>query len=480
MNVRTAHRCLDILKDCFSWDRPFRRQVLQIMLPVLLQQILAYSIGLADSLMVTGMGNAAYAAVVQANLLINIFQRLVLGIQNAAFIFLAQFAGAGDGKRLKQVLGMMLFGSGAVSLLSILAVLLFPETLLSIFLRPGESFAYAKEYLAIAAWSFLPFAINGAYTVATRASGVTWTAMVSSMANMIVNLLLNYLLINGRFGFPALGVKGAAIATVTAMVVSMLLSVILPYRLRLPAAAKPREWLGADRELISRYLKMLGPFIVQDLGWMLGNSMYSVYFGHMGDAVVATYSVANTLNGLIGMVTAGLNQAANIMVGSALGRSKINEAYKTGKRLLAMVTAASLLLGLLLVVFRRPVISLFTGLSAEVHEGATALVIVTSLCYVLRVLPGVLLGGILRSGGDTRFSCVTTCWTMWLVAVPATALAAFVFHLPLPLVVFCTYLDEIIKTILGFRKYVSMRWAAVLTVKSVAESGTAQERGRDS
>ena len=132
MIVSTAHRCLDILKDCFGWDRPFRRQVLQIMLPVLLQQILAYSIGLADSLMVTGMGNAAYAAVVQANRLINIFQHLVLGIQSAAFIFLAQFAGAGDGKRLKQVMGMTLFGSGAVSLLSLLAVLLFAGLFLQI------------------------------------------------------------------------------------------------------------------------------------------------------------------------------------------------------------------------------------------------------------------------------------------------------------------------------------------------------------
>ena len=468
MTGSAAHRCFEFLKDCFGWDQPFRRQVLQIMLPVLLQQVLAYSIGMADSLMITGMGNAAYAAIVQANRIINIFQRLVIGIQSAAFIFLAQFAGAGDGKRLKQVLGITLFGSCAVSLLSILAVLLFPDALLSVFLKPGESFAYAKEYLAIVAWSFLPFAINGAYTVATRASGVTWTAMVSSTANMAVNLGLNYLLINGRFGFPALGVKGAAIATVTAMAVSMLLSVILPYRLRLPAAAKPREWLGADRELISRYLKMLGPFMVQDLGWMLGNSMYSVYFGQMGDTVVATYSIANTLNGMIAMVTAGLNQAANIMVGSALGRGEIHEAYKTGKRLIAMVTAASLLLGLLLIALRQPVISLFTGLSAEVQEGAAALVIVTSLCYVLRVLPSVLLGGILRSGGDTRFSCVTTCWTMWLVAVPATALAAFVFRLPLPVVVFCTYLDEIIKTILGFRKFVSMEWAAVLTKKTFA------------
>ena len=438
------------------------------MLPVLLQQVLAYSIGMADSLMITGMGNAAYAAIVQANRIINIFQHLVIGIQSAAFIFLAQFAGAGDGKRLKQVLGMTLFGSCAVSLLSILAVLLFPDALLSVFLKPGESFAYAKEYLAIVAWSFLPFAVNGAYTVATRASGITWTAMVSSTANMAVNLGLNYLLINGRCGFPALGVKGAAIATVAAMVVSMLLSVVLPYRLRLPAAAKPREWLGADRELISRYLKMLGPFMVQDLGWMLGNSMYSVYFGQMGDTVVATYSIANTLNGMIAMVTAGLNQAANIMVGAALGRSEVHEAYKTGKRLIAMVTAASLLLGLLLIALRQPVISLFTGLSAEVQEGAAALVIVTSLCYVLRVLPSVLLGGILRSGGDTRFSCVTTCWTMWLVAVPATALSAFVLHLPFPVVVFCTYLDEIFKTILGFRKFVSMEWAAVLTKKTSA------------
>ena len=131
-----------------------------------------------------------------------------------------------------------------------------------------------------------------------------------------------------------------------------------------------------------------------------------------------------------------------------------------------------------LVAFRQPVISLFTGLSAEVHEGATALVIVTSLCYVLRVLPSVLLGGILRSGGDTRFSCVTTCWTMWLVAVPATAVAAFVFKLPLPAVVFCTYLDEIIKTILGFRKFVSMQWAAVLTEKTVPEEGSAQDSVR--
>lgn len=470
MNVSIAHRCLEILKDCFRWDRSFRRQVLQIMLPVLMQQLLAYSIGLADSLMVTGMGDAAYAAVVQANRLIGIFQHLVIGLQSAAFIFLTQFSGAGDGRRVKQVLGLTLFGSGAVSLLSILAVLLFPETLLSVFLKPGASFAYAKEYLAIVAWNFLPYAINGAYTVATRASGVTWTAMVSSTANMGVNLLLNYLLIGGRCGFPALGVKGAAIATLTAMVVSMLLSVALPYILRLPAAAKPREWLGADRALISRYLRMLGPFMVQDLVWTLGSSMYGVYYGRMGDTVVATIAVANTLNGMISMVTIGLNQAANIMVGAALGCCHVHEAYQTGKRLLAMVTAASLLLGLVLVILREPVISLFSGLSAEVQEGATVLVIVTSLCYVLRVLPSVLLGGILRSGGDTRFSCVTTCWTMWLVAVPATALAAFVFHLPLPLVIFCTYLDEIIKTILGFRKFASMQWATVLTDKSATEN----------
>lgn len=456
-------RAFRFLRDCLHWDRAFARNVFTVALPMVIQQLVAASLHIVDGLMVSGLGDAAYSAVTQANRVTFVFNLFVFGTCTGGAIFLSQYWGARDIKRMRQSMGISLLFVLIVAAAFIGASLLFPAQIISMFLPEGESAELARQYLSIVVFGYLFTAIDNVYAATIKAAEKTYLPMLSGFVSILTNTVLNYAFIFGRLGAPELGVRGAALATVISAAVSMLLNIGFAYGMRLPAGARPSEWLCRDSAFMKRFTGTVVPVIFNEGLWALGTTMYSVFYGRMGDAAVATMGVCNTINDLVWVAIFALMNATAIIVGKALGAGDRERAYLSAKRLMVGAMAAGLVIGVAVILVRWPLVNVFSGLSYEVRDKAQLILAIGAATIWFRAFNTINIVGILRSGGDTLFSLLLDVGTLWIVGVPATGLAALVFHWPLEWVYVCTFLEEIVKIAGGLPHFKQKKWMNVLT-----------------
>ncbi len=456
-------RAFRFVRDCLRWDRAFARNVFMVALPMILQQLVAASLHIIDGLMVSGLGDAAYSAVTQANRVTFMFNLFSFGTCTGGAIFLSQFWGARDVRRMRHSMGLSMAFSVIVAVFFMSAALLFPRQIVSCFLPEGTSFELAVKYLRIVAPGYLFTAIDGVYGTTMKSAEKTYIPMIAGFVSIGTNTLLNYAFIFGHFGMPAMGVEGAALATIISAAVSMLINICFAYGLRLPAGARPSEWICRDREFVRKFTKTVVPVIFNEGLWAVGTTMYSVFYGRMGDASVATMGVCNTINDLIWVVIFAMMNATAIIVGKALGAGSRERAYLYAKRMMAGAMAAGVALGVLVIAIRWPLVNIFSGLSAEVREKAQLILFLGGLTIWFRAFNTINIVGVLRSGGDTVFSLLLDVGTLWLVGVPAVGVAALVLHWPLEWVYVCTFLEEFVKLLIGLPHFRQKQWMNVLT-----------------
>lgn len=461
--ICTPGRALRFLADCLHWDKPFAKNVLMIALPMVIQQLVAASLHIVDGLMVSALGDAAYSGVTQANRFTFMFNLFCFGTATGGSIFLSQYWGARDVRRMRQAMGVTLGCSLVVAFLFFCTGLLFPRQIVGLFLQPGESFEQAVRYLSIVVFGYLFTAVDNVFAITIKAGEKTWLPMLSGFVSIGVNTFFNWVFIFGHFGVPAMGAQGAAIATVLSAAVSMLMNMSFAYGLRLPAGAKPREWLCREKGFFGRFMKTVLPVIINEGLWGIGVTIYSVYYGRMGDVAVATMGVCATINDLVWVAVFALSNATAIIIGKTLGAGDRDQAYLYGKRLLAGAVCIGILLGVLVIFIRKPLVGVFGGLSDQVRQQAQTILMIGGATIWFRAFNTINIVGILRSGGDTLFSMVLDVGTLWLVGVPLTGLAALVFHWPLNYVYLCTFVEEAIKVAIGIPHFQSRKWMNVLT-----------------
>lgn len=458
-----AARLRSFLRDCLCWDRPFARNVFLVALPMVMQSLVESSLHIVDGLMVSALGDAAYSAVTQANRFTFVFNLFCFGTCSGSAIFMSQYWGARDIKRLRWSMGLAMRFALIVAALFTAVGMLFPRQVVACFLTPGESFEMAVQYLRIVAPGYLFSAVNGVYATAIKSAEKTHLPMLAGIGGIIFNTFFNYMLIFGHGPFPAMGVEGAALATTLSALVTLLINLAFAYGKRLPAGAKPSEWFCKEPGFASHFVKTAVPVVLNEGLWGLGTTMYSVFYGRMGDAAVATMGVCNTINDLVWVAIFALMNACAILVGKTLGSGDKERAYLYGKRLISGAVLAGLLLGVVVYLLRWPLVNLFSGLSESVRQKAQLILILGGASIWFRALNTVNVVGVLRSGGDTVFSLALEAGTLWLVGVPLTGLAALCWHWPLEAVYLCTVVEEIVKMLIGIPRLKSRKWMHVLT-----------------
>ncbi len=451
------------LRSCFCWDKPFIKTVMMIALPIMIQQLVTASAHIVDGLMVSGLGDVAYAAVTQAGRFTFLFNLVCFGTSTGSAIFFCQYWGAKDIRKMRHAMGISLFFCAIIGTVFMLLALLFPRQIVSCFLPQGESFELAVKYLRIVAPGYLFFAIDAVFGTMIKAGEKTHYPMISGFVSIGVNTLLNYVLIFGHFGMPAMGVEGAALATAIAYAVSMTMNVSFAYGKKLPAGAKVSEWICPDRAFIKRFVKTVMPVILNEGFWALGVTMYSVFYGHMGDIAVAAVGITTTINDLVWVGIFGLMNATAIIIGKVLGQGEKDKAYLYAKRMIAGSMAFGVFLGVVIILLRGTMVSLFAGLSPEVREMSKTLLMLGGLSIWFRSYNTINVVGVLRSGGDTVFSLILDVGALWLVGVPLTGLAALVLGLPLEWVYVCTFSEEFVKMCIGIPYFKTRKWIHVLT-----------------
>jgi putative MATE family efflux protein len=447
----------------FYNDPEYFSNVRKIALPIIAQQAMFSLLNMLGVIFVGQKGDASVAAVGLAGQIAFLLNLVHFGIVSGAAMFTAQFWGKQDIPNLRRVLGLCLILAVSASMIFFALAQLFPSQVLRIYSKDAEVIALGTNYIRTFSWTFIFFAITFSYAVVMRSTGNVIAPTMVGVGALFISTILSYALIFGKFGLPELGIQGAAVAAVIARFLECAALLIITYRTRSPVAASIRELIGFDRVFFGRVIKPMLPVILNELFWSLGITTYNIIYGRLGTQSYAAINIVSTIEQVLFVIFIGVSNATSVLVGNRIGAGKEDEAYVYAGRSLGIGIVGGLLLGLVVQLVKVPVLSLYK-VSPEVIENAGHIINVVTFFLWIRVNNMTTVVGILRAGGDTRFSLFLDGIIIWIVGVPMAYLGAFVWHFPVYLVYLCAMSEEAAKWVLGIRRFLSRKWINNLTV----------------
>lgn len=443
-------------------DRQFLKTLVTLMLPMVAQNLITLATQMMDSLMLGRLGQIELSASSLANQPFFIFNLLIFGMASGSSVLNAQFWGKGDVRSIKIVISICLKVALTVSILLGAAVIIFPETVMRIYTDDPEIIAVGAEYLKIVGFCYFFFGLSNTLLTTIRSVGIVRIAVIDSIFSLVCNSGLNYLLIFGSFGFPKLGIRGAAIATVIARmgeaVIVLVYILVIDRKLRF----KIRDFWEFDVGLLKNYLKNGLPVAFNEVLWSVGISIQSMVMGRLGASVVSASQIASIVQQFSSVLIFGVANAAAIIIGNDIGAGKMERARErvTWFRIIGVILgifASCLILGL-----SGPVVS-FYNVPEETKQLATEMLRVLAVIVLFVAQTGIGVVGLLRGGGDPRFALFVDLAGLWLVATPAALLSAFVFGAPVLVVYACTKLDEPVKLLMLAWRMRNHRWMRDVT-----------------
>jgi putative MATE family efflux protein len=431
--------------------------MLALAIPVAFQQFITASLSMIDVLMVGRLGETSVAALGLANQIFFLLILFLFGVTSGMAIFTAQYWGKGDIENIHKVLGICLVFAVLVATGFTLAATLVPETLMSFYTEDQEVIRLGSEYLRIVGLSYVMMAVAVSYISVLRSITMVKLTMVVAVIALGLKTLLAYLLIFGIGPFPALGVRGAAIGTAFGWAFECILLLVLVYVQKTPLAANPLTFFRFSRPFALTVLKTSMPAAINEVLWSLGITTYNAVYGHIGTDAIAAVNINATIEEMVFVLFMGLGNACAIMVGNRIGSGGKDMAFEYGRRFLILGVAMAVMGGMLVLSARNFVIGLYP-LSPSGTLNLYGLMTVYAFSSWLRVFNFMLFIGALRAGGDTRYSMFTELFSIWVVGVPAALIGGFVLDLPVYGVYALVLLEEAVKAVIVFRRFLSRRW----------------------
>ena len=447
-------------------DRVFLRKAVLIALPVALQGMLNTVVNLVDTMMIGQLGETAIAAVGLANKVFFVFTLLVFGVVSGSGVLAAQYWGNKDVKNIRKVTGLALLIAFIGALCFAIPSVLFPSAVMRIFTDSESAVLSGAAYLAVAALSYPFTAVTNTYVAMLRAVGQVKAPVMVSCMTILVNITLNYVLIFGHFGAPAMGVVGAAIATLAARVLECLVVLAITYGSRSPIAGRFRELFGYSSAFIRQFLATASPVIANEFMWGLGTTMYSLAYGRMGDNAVAAITIATTIQDIVVVLFQGLSAATAVILGNEMGAGKLKRAEKYAKNfflLQFLVTVAGMAF---CYAIRGNVISLYS-ISPQVARDVNLCLIVFILYMPFKMFNYVNIVGVLRSGGDTKVCLFIDTSGVWAIGVPMAFWGGLYLKQAIYVVYAMVMAEEAYKAVIGYVRYRQQQWLGNLAVELV-------------
>ncbi len=419
--------------------------------------------------MITKVGEEALAAVGLANQMYFLISLFYFGVSSGAAIFVAQYWGAKQIERLRRTMGIALSIGLIGAIVSAFFSFFFPTLIMNIFTEDPIVVAYGVDYLKIVSFSYLTTAVVMIYSASLRSTEDSKTPMYITLVSLIINVILNYSLILGNFGFPRLEVKGAAIATLIARTLEMSLLLFVVYRRKGAIAAPIKTLVSFSFDEVKVYLITCFPVILNEIFWSLGMVFYKIAYARLGTTVIASVNVSQSIEHLFFVVLIGISNAAAILIGNKIGENNIPLAQKYASTLIKVVIITGLIMGIGLYVSAPIIPRLFT-LSDYVYEITVRSLQSLSFLIPIKAVTMLIVVGILRSGGDTKFSMLTELIGVWGIGVPLAFLGALVFKLPIYHIYLLVGLEEAIKAAIGYYRIRSNKWIKRLVEEPVKKA----------
>ena len=284
---------------------------------------------------------------------------MLFGVVSGSSILTAQYFGKKNIKNIRKVLGMSLIIGLIGSVIFVIPSLICPEIVMSIFTPNENTIKIGAAYLAIAAISYPLTAITNVYVALLRGVNQVKAPVLITLICIVIKVILNYVLIFGHFGIPALGVQGEAIATLIARTIECTWILFIVYSEKGPAAAKLKELLSFNKKFVKLYFSTVSPVIINEFMWGLGVTMYSLVYGRMGDGAVAAITITQTVEQIITVIFQGISAATAVILGNELGANKLKDAENHAKYFIILQFIFALIMGVICFIIRRPLITLF-------------------------------------------------------------------------------------------------------------------------
>ena len=440
----------------------FMKSLCKIAVPVTLQSMLQASFSIVDQIMIGQLGETNISAVGLGSNFSLIFSVVIGAVGAVAGILIAQFMGAEDKKEAWCSFDVSLICGIMISALFLLAAGAFPLQILGLYTEDMSIINTGAVYFRIVAFSYIPMAVSNILSAWLRCREHATIPFLASFGAVAVNTGLNYLLIFGKFGFPHMEIKGAAIATLISQLFNLVFIVIGFVVCNRRDGDKPVLSLRFKKITIRDYLVMIMPILVSEFLWSLGQNVESAVYGHLGTSNLAAYTLTGPIQGLIVGALSGLSAAAGVMIGKRLGRKEYDEAYAESKKIMYAGLAGSVVVASLLILLA----GVYTGLyrvDNSVKELGQILLIVFALYAPVKVENMILSGGIIRSGGNTKIIMVIDIVGTWCIGIPLCLLAAYVFRLGIVGVYALLTTEEIFRLAVALVIFRKRKWMISLS-----------------
>ncbi len=454
-------------------DRAFYRKLFAVMIPILIQNVITNFVNLLDNVMVGQVGTEPMSGVAIVNQLFFVFNVCIFGGLSGAGIFTAQYYGKSDLDGVRQTVRTKLWIGAATVAVFGTVLLLWGEKLILLFLHPGEedldlaaTLAYGKDYLAVMLLQMLPFAACQVYAGSLRETGETMLPMKAGVAAVCVNLIFNYVLIFGKLGAPALGVVGAAVATVLSRVVECAIVLFWVYRNKRRCAWSMGllRSLTVPRSLATRVLRTGAPLLFNELMWAGGMTALEQCYSVRGLEVVSAANIANTVSNLFFCAFLAMGNATAILVGQLLGAGELERAVDEDRKLIAFSVALCTAVGAGMALLATWVPQIYNTTGLVKHLAARMILInalmlpinaYTCSCYFT-----------LRSGGKTLITFVFDSLFLWVLSVPVAFFLSRFTAMPILPMYLLIYLLDLIKCMIGYVLVKKRTWVVNLVTGS--------------
>lgn len=443
-------------------DKSFYRPLLHLALPIAAQNLITSSLNMMDIIIIGQLGATAIAAVGLANQVFFLFNIILFGVYSGSAIFTAQFWGQKDIPNIRRVLGISLISGFSVAIIFMLIAFFIPHQVLHCFSNDPEVITQGGYYLRIVSLSYLMNAVSFCYAFILRSTGQVLLPVQVSLMAFGLNSILNYTLIYGIWGFPRMEIAGAALATLIARMVELVVILFVVYRYNMVPAAKIGEMLDLSKAFIKRFYQTTLTVIGNESLWSLGMTMFTVVYARMGTEVVAAINISSTIERVAMVLFIGMANACAVIVGNQIGAGQQKLALDYAKRLAILGPILGVFIGAFVYLTSGPVLG-FYNVTPEVIHIASWVIIIFALSVPIRVFNLINIVGILRGGGDTKFCLFIDISGLWLIAVPLSFIAGLIWHFPPYFVYLLATLDEAFKLILGVWRLLSGKWINDLT-----------------
>ena len=443
-------------------DRKFLLSFLTLSLPIILQNVISLGVNLADNLMLGRFAEAALSGATAVNQIQFVYQNILIGIGDGMVILASQYWGAGRTEPIKRIASVAM--RTALVFMAVLFVLvsLFPAHAVALFTNDPAIILEGTAYLKIVRFTYPLFCITTILLAVLRCTEVVKIAFYLSLSTLFINCGINWVLIFGHLGFPQMGIRGAAVGTLVARLVEVLILLFFLAKKEKNLRLRFRDFFLWDKEMASDYYRVSAPIIFTQSLWGVNNAIHTAILGHMSSAAIAANSMASNLYLIVKTIAVGAASATNVTIGKVIGEGDEQKVRSYAKRFQVLFVFMGLFCSLLLFVLTEPVLSLYS-FSDESRSLARSFLhilcfIMAGMCYQMPVN-----AGIIKGGGDTKYVMVMDLISIWGIVIPLSFVAAFILHASPLVVIWCLNLDQLFKCIPAFIKVNYGNWCRKLT-----------------